>query len=189
MPRSMSSGLIEKISSPVVNPVFFMHGEFPDGEVRLSSLGTSIEWRGHEWRGTGELVRITPIEDTSNLQSKKIKVILSNIPVDILQKAFIKAPEYPGRIWFGALDTESGLLVDEPALIFSGRIDGVSLLDQTDSGALEITYQSVFFNPSGIAAWRHSEESHQQLHPGDETHRFVTGLNDLRQGLPWGRSA
>jgi hypothetical protein len=91
----------------------------------------------------------------------------------------------PVMIWEGLIDTDTGLAVDSPALVFEGYYDqpawnpkGLEL--EIDCGSV---FDSFFENDEGS---RMTDSHHQSIYPGETGFEYVFETEDRE--LPWGSS-
>src|SRR5262249_38331461 len=137
--------------------------------------------------GIGTLGSMGQVEEVSDLSRNSISLTLSNIPGDM--GAIVLNEDYQGRratLYLGYLDTTTGQLVDDPTIIYRGRIDTADI-QRDDSFVVTISVESRF------AAWdrplvrRYNNSDQQSRYPGD------LGLQYIEQAaekpVVWGQKA
>src|ERR1035441_8735896 len=68
--RAMSSAMLAAITSPGIQPAFFVMATFATGPVYLWSGIGSIFWNGQTWLGVGTLGSISVAEEGSTVEAK-----------------------------------------------------------------------------------------------------------------------
>ena len=105
MSRDLSTGLLSTLDDNVIYPFFAIELKFDDNIIRTwSGLGTLV-YNSVEWVGTGELLSISSIEETSEIAVKGATITMSGIPSELLSLAI--GEPYQGRecvIYFGTFD-------------------------------------------------------------------------------------
>jgi len=112
-------------------------------------------------------------DEVSDLSNSPISLSLSGIPNTMA--TVLLAEQYQGRratVYLGYLDLETGLLVDDPVILYRGLIDTADL-QQDRSFTISLSVGSRF------AAWdtplvrRYNNSGQQSRHPGDKGLEFI----------------
>ena len=69
--------MIAAIESGAIRPVFLYEGEFAGGTVRLFTGYGTLTWNGHDWTGDSGLMRISNVQEVSELQAVNFTVSLN----------------------------------------------------------------------------------------------------------------
>lgn len=189
MPRNISPAMQAEIRRKEVQPVVMYEGEFDSGNVNLWAGAGVIYWQDKEWTGGGQLLQIGSIEETEEISTKNFKVSISPLPLELSRT--IRDESYHGskcRIYLGAFDNETGNIVNDPFLLFTGRLINASLLVTGNQLKADLNYSSRLFDPTASKVWRNTDQDHKTLFPGDETFRYVAGLQRIQEGIKWGRT-
>jgi len=139
MSRDLSTNTIDNISQDVVYPFFATELKFDgDNTLRLwTGQGTLVLEDGTSWVGTGNLLNISAIEETSELAVKGATLTLSGVPSEVLSLAL--SEPYQGRvcnIYFGTFSQGSILQESSSYILLQ---DGSRInLETTDKGFNEI---------------------------------------------------
>src|SRR6056297_4313019 len=119
--RDISSAVINNLEDDAVYPFFAIELLFDSGPLRLwTGLGTLV-YQGVEWVGTGNLLSVSSIEETTELAVRGATITLSGVPSEVISLALQSA--YQGRvcnIYFGMVD---GNTYSNLTQIFSGYMD------------------------------------------------------------------
>ena len=207
MSRELSEVTIDNISRDVVNPFFAVEFNFDATPIRVwTGLGTLVI-DGIEWVGSGELMSISSIEETSELAVKGATLNMSGIPSELLSLAL--SEPYQGRIctiYFGTFSVgsllqESGsyILKEDGSKIlletgdtgfneiFSGYMDQMDITEGPDTSSIEMRIENKLIDLERSRIARFTSGYQKSMYPGDLGLDFVESLQDRK--LAWGRSA
>jgi len=161
----------------------------PSYTLRLLDGSGYVDFDGKTFRGFdetyGTLQSIEAFADGSDEQTPSLKVFFlppTNTAAATL--ASVEAQGSPVNIWFGAIDPESGIVIDEPEHWFAGELDVPTLTVGSVGRILEYEVASVwerFFADDEGA--RLTDAYHQYLWPGERGLEFHT---EVQVQLPWG---
>ncbi|MFN3584831.1 hypothetical protein [Phenylobacterium sp.] len=161
----------------------------PSATIRLLDGAGVLTFDSRTFTGRDPVYGVLgPIEPlTDGLDAEAPRVTISLLPPTNTAAATLAAPAAQGSavsLWFGAVDTATGLVVDAPDLFFVGEVDVPTLRVGKGSRVLEYEVASVwerfFRNDEGA---RLTDAFHQSVYPGEKGLEFVT---DVQRQLPWG---
>ena len=191
MTRDISSANIAASQAETIHPVLFVELLFDGGPVRMhSELGT-ITWGGNDFSGLGTFGGITPADEQSELARTPITLTLSGVPAtdpdanSVILAALLNE-HYQGRtatVYQGYLNTETRALVDDPFILYRGRMDTPSF-EQGETLTVQLTVESRF------AAWdrpqerRYNNADQTSRYPGDRGLEFVEQV--VERQITWG---
>ncbi|WP_267395585.1 MULTISPECIES: hypothetical protein [unclassified Sphingomonas] len=103
------------------------------------------------------------------------------------QLASVSMQGSPVRLWLGAIDIQTGLVIGDPLLLFNGLLDVATLNLSTTGRTVDYEVTSIFedFFLSDDGA-RLSDTFHQYLWPGELGCSFITYVG---QQIYWGTSS
>jgi hypothetical protein len=186
MSRDLSPGVLAAISAETVRPCLFFEGQFATGYLRVWTGLGDILWNGFTWTGAGNLVGLSPIEESTDVAAQGVTVSLSGVPAAYVALALSEARQgMPGRIWLGFVDP-AGIVIDSPFQSFAGRLDVPEVADGAETCVIRITYESRLLDLMKPREWRYTDQSQQALHPGDRAFEYVAGLQE--KPITWGRA-
>ncbi len=166
---------------------------------------------GITYIGTGNLMQISNIQETAEIQAAGATLTLSGIPADMLSLA-LSVP-YQGRIGkikFGLIDADNNLLQLETAFnmllesgidiglenpeqsnvlvdMFVGYMDQMNIDESPDTATISLSLESKLLDLDKPVIRRYNNESQKALFPNDKAFEF---LNDLQgKDLSWGRAS
>lgn len=183
MSRDITAAVQTIVDSSEVQPFLLFEGEFASGYVRAWSGFGNLSWDSQTWTGTGTLLSISNVQETSDGSAQGITAILSGIPSDLISLALSDVRQgASGKVWLGFLD--NGIVAD-PILIFEGRLDIPSIEENGDSSSISITYESRLIDLSRSREIRYTHEEQQSLYAGDLGCEYIAALQDKQ--ITWGR--
>ena len=166
---------------------------------------------GITYTGTGNLMQISSIKETAEIQAAGANLTLSGIPADMLSLA-LSVP-YQGRIGkikFGLIDADNNLLELETAFnmllesgidiglenpeqsnvlvdMFVGYMDQMNIDESAETSIISLSLESKLLDLDRPVIRRYNNESQKALFPNDKAFEF---LNDLQgKDLSWGRAS
>jgi hypothetical protein len=203
--RDISTAIQNNLEDDVVYPFFALELEFDSGPLRLwTGVGTLV-FEGVSYTGTGNLLDVSSIEETTEIAVRGATITLSGMPSEVISLA-LQSP-YQGRvckIYFGMfsrgyLQKEDGayilledggkiqLELQETGLtqIFSGYMDEMNIDEGPDSGTIELKVENKLIDLERARTRRYTSEYQKSVYPGDLGLDFVESLQDKK--VVWGR--
>ena len=209
MSRDLSSNTIENISQDVVYPFFATELRFDgDNVLRLwTGQGTLVLEDGTNWIGTGNLLDISAIEETSELAVKGATLTLSGVPSEVLSLAL--SEPYQGRvcnIYFGTLsqgtllqESSSYILLQDGSRIeletgekgfneiFSGYMDQMNIEESGETSTIQLLVENKLVDLERARVARYTSNYQKSIYAGDLGLDFVEDLQDKQ--ISWGRKS
>tara|TARA_R110001606_G_scaffold173214_2_gene319466 strand:- start:762 stop:1400 length:639 start_codon:yes stop_codon:yes gene_type:complete len=209
MSRSLDPTTVDNINKDVVRPFNAIEFKFDgDNVLRLwTGIGTLTLDDGTEWVGSGTLLSISDIEETSEMSVRGATVSLSGIPSEVISLAL--SEPYQGRvcnIYFGTFTEEGSLLKEDSDFIllqdgskilvdigskgfneiFSGYMDQMNIEESADTATIEVTVENKLVDLERARVARYTSGYQKSNYPKDLGLDFVESLQDKQ--LPWGRN-
>lgn len=223
MSRDLSSGVTTNLESDVIYPFFavelnFDQGTFTaaDGNVydRVLRLWTGngiLVYNGYSYYGTGVMLDISAVEETTQMAVKGASLTLSGVPSEVISLALTEA--YQGRtcnIYFGLF--QRGYILDEDSTasseiyilqedggrvfleenktslteVFTGYMDQMNIQEGPESSTIELSVENRLIDLERPRVGRFTSEHQKSIYPTDKGFDFVESLQDLQ--LNWGRA-
>lgn len=167
MTRNLSAPNQAQSEASELAPILFAKLEFDGGDVLVHSGLGSISWGGDTYTGVGDLGRVSPIDEDTELARSSIAVELSGIPPSMISVALNE--QYQGRpatICLGFLDPATMQLVDTPAVAFRGRMDAMEIA-RGESATVAVSVESRFSAWDKPRVRRYNHADQQSRFPGD----------------------
>jgi len=165
--------------------VDFAKIEFQSGTIYLhNSIGTFI-WPdpddgSQSWLGVGDFGNISTIQESTEMSGFEVTLVLSGLDASLMNEVMLQ--NYQGRkvvLYLGALDIDTGLLLDTPNEIWSGEMDVARLsLGAGDQNAIEIVCESDFSKLDNINGRTFSDSDLQAEFAGDTFLQYMTAMED-----------
>jgi len=183
MSRGLTAGMITQANATRLQPVLLYEGEFQSGTVRLWTGVGPLTWNSVVWTGAGNLLGITPIEETRDTRAVGIAVTLSGISSSIIAIALTEARlKKAGKIYFGCM-VNNALVVD-PALAYMGFLDVPTIEDHGETCTVTITYESELIDLQRPRIRRYTDNDQKLDYESDNGFAFVSEIQN-REVL-WG---
>ena len=209
MSRDLSSNTIDNISQDVVYPFFATELKFDgDNTLRLwTGQGTLVLDDGTSWVGTGNLLNISAIEETSELAVKGATLTLSGVPSEVLSLAL--SEPYQGRvcnIYFGTFsqgsilqESSSYILLQDGSRInlettdkdfseiFSGYMDQMNIEESGETSTIQLLVENKLVDLERARVARFTSGYQKSIYAGDLGLDFLEDLQDKK--IAWGRKS
>lgn len=208
MSRDLLPHIIDALNDEVVYPFFAIEMLFDDSQtLRLwTGVGTLV-YEGNSWFGTGTMLSIESVEETSEISAKGASVTLSGIPAEVISLAL--SEPYQGRvanIYFGVFS--SGELLQESsayilledgskvslettetgfANIFSGYMDQMNIEEGAETSTIQLTIENKLVDLERARVARYTSAYQKSVYPSDKGLDFVESLQTKE--LTWGRKS
>ena len=182
--RDITSVVENALDDAVVYPFFATELLFDGTPLRLWTGVGEATIDGNTFTGTGTLLDISSVEETSEIAVRGATLTLSGVPTEVISLA-LQTP-YQGRvcnIYFGMVDgnSYSGL-----TQIFSGYMDEMNIEEGPDSSAIELKVENRLIDLERARVRRYTSGYQKSVYPGDLGFDFVEDLQDKE--IVWGRS-
>lgn len=208
MSRDISDAVLDALDDDVVYPFYAVELLF-DGDQTLrmwTGVGTLV-YEGEDWVGTGNLLNIDTVEETSEIAAKGANITLSGVPSEVISLAL--SEPYQGRVcntYFGmfskgSLLQESGsyiLLQDGSKInltdnrtsltsIFSGYMDQMNIEEGAETSTVELLVENKLVDLERARVARFTSSYQKSVYPNDKGLDFVESLQDKE--IVWGRKS
>lgn len=194
MSRDLSSGVSSTLNDDVIYPFFAVELNFDSGTftaadgttqdrvLRLwTGLGT-LTYDGNQYFGTGNMLDISSIEESTEIAAKGATITLSGVPSQVVSLAL--SEPYQGRectIYFGMTSAQSSLTE-----VFTGYMDQMSIDEGPESSTVQLTVENKLIDLERPRVGRFTSEYQKSIYSEDKGFDFVESLQE--QKLTWGRA-
>jgi hypothetical protein len=181
MSRDLTTVLGNALDDSVIEPFFAVDLLFdnPNELYFWTGLGERTI-NGKTYLGTGEIMAISSVEETSQISAKGATVTFSGIPNSFLTTAL--SEPYQGRIcnfYFGVMSNP-----DQYSEIFSGFIDTMNISEGATHSTIELGIENKLIDLERPRIHKYTSAHQKSVYPNDKGMDFVASLQD--QKLPWG---
>jgi len=205
--RDLTTAISDSLDDDVIYPFFAIELNFDGGNVlRLwTGVGTLV-YEGVSYTGTGTLLDVSAIEETTEIAVRGATLTLTAVPSEVISLA-LQEP-YQGRvcnIYFGlfakgnllqeggayilledgsriALETQETGLVE----IFSGYMDEMNIDEGAEFSTIELKVENKLIDLERARVARYTSQYQKSLYPNDRGFDFVESIQ-LQETL-WGTS-
>ena len=208
MSRDVTQTTLDLLDDSVIYPFFAIELLFDGGEVlRLWTGQGTLVYQGVSWYGTGNLLAVDTIEETSEIAAKGATVTLSGVTSEVLSLAL--SEPYQGRkakIYFGTFQPYGGLLQEDTAYIllqdggkilledrktdlteiFAGYMDQMNIDEGEGGSTVTLTIENKLIDLEKPRTARFTSTYQRTLFPNDKGLEFVEDLQTKE--IVWGRT-
>lgn len=182
--RDITSVLQNALDDEVIHPFFAIELQFDTQTIRAwTGIGdASID--GNTYTGTGTLLGISSIEETSEIAVRGATLTLTGVPSNLLSLA-LQEP-YQGRVakvYFGIVN---GTTYSSLTEIFSGYMDEMNIDEGAEFATIELKVENKLIDLERARVRRFNSGYQRSVYPGDRGLDFVESLQDKE--IVWGRS-
>lgn len=182
--RDITTVVENALNDAVVHPFFAIELIFDSGPLRLWTGVGEATIDGNTYTGTGNLLSVSSIEETTELAVRGATITLSGIPSEVISLALQTA--YQGRvcnIYFGMVDGNSYSNLTQ---IFSGYMDEMNISEDAETSSIELKVENKLIDLERSRTRRYTSAYQKSVYPGDLGFDFVEDLQDKK--VVWGRS-
>lgn len=205
--RDISAAIQNNLEDDVVYPFFAIEMLFDTAPIRLWTGYGTLVFEGTEYLGTGILLDISAIEETTEISARGATISLSGMNSEVISLALQSA--YQGRvcnIHFGMFSRGSLLqennfyiLLEDGSRInlesqdtgltqiFSGYMDEMNIDEGPDTGAIELKVENKLVDLERARTRRYTSGYQKSVYPNDLGLDFVESLQD--KPVVWGRAS
>jgi hypothetical protein len=206
--RDLPTALATELLAAEITPFFAVELSFETSTLRFwSGLGEQVIG-GDTYVGSGNMLSVSTIDETSEVAARGATLTLSGIPSELISLA-LQEP-YQGRkckIYFGARDANGEFLLQENgslllnedgsafsiagdtesvmAEIFTGYIDQMNIDEGAETSTIAVGVESRLIDLQRPRVRRYTHESQKSRFPNDLGFQFVNDLQDKK--FAWGR--
>lgn len=140
---------------------------------------------GFDWLGIGEISGISDIADAADIAARQVTITASGVDPWITEPVLSRT-NYKGRsavIYRGLLDADNDL-VDDPWIIWQGRMDVGSMVRDDQTNAAQIVCEPLAARLLRANVSRYSDQDHQIRFPGDKFYEFLPEME--KKDANWG---
>ena len=182
MSRDITTEVLNALDDAVVYPFFAVDLDFSSGPLYMWSGYGDLVIGSKTYLGTGQLLALSSVEETTEIEAKGASLTLSGIPSTFLSLALTEP--YQGRecrIYFGMTSDPS-----EYVEIFSGELDQMNISEEGSTSSISVTAENVLIKLGRPVVRRFTNEDQKSRFSTDRGLEFVASLQDKE--IFWGRT-
>jgi hypothetical protein len=181
--RDITTPVLNALDDDVIYPFFAVDLMFTSGALYVWTGYGDLTISGKTYLGAGQLINISSVSETTEMEAKGATLTMSGIPASFLSLA-LQEP-YQGRecrIYFGMTSNPSDYVE-----IFSGELDQMNIEEQAETAMISVTAENVLIKLERPVVRRFTSEDQKSRFPQDRGLEFVASLQDKE--IFWGRTA
>jgi hypothetical protein len=182
MTRTISNSLLNALDDPVVYPFFAVDIDFDSGPLYVWTGYGDLTIGSKTYLGAGQLINISSVEETTEIEAKGASITLTGIPSSFLALALTQP--YQGRecrIYFGMTSAPS-----DYAEVFTGELDQMNISEEADTCTIAVTAENVLIKLERPVVRRFTNQDQKSRFPTDKGLEFVADLQDKE--IFWGKA-
>lgn len=173
--RAMTTEFQAALAAGVVAPVYFVAITYVSGTKYVWTGYNTIAWNGHDWEGQGDLMGVSSITQTGDLNAEGITISFSGIDAGNVSSAMSDvAALLPVTVWFGLRNVTTGSIIVDPVQCFSGFVDVPTLQDDGEGPMISITAENDLIILSQASERRYTNDDQQIDYPTDTGFQYVS---------------
>lgn len=184
MSRDLTTAFKNEITSNLTRPFVLFQAFFDSGTIRFWNGVGNLVYDGDTYTGAGHLLAVSPIDETTKVESRGVTLKLSGVPSSLI--AIALAEEYQDRqitIDIGFFDS-SGAIVVDPFRFFSGKADVMGIQDAGETATINLSAENDIIILQRVNERRRTKED-QKLESSTDT--FFDGVAALQnKSVVWG---
>ena len=189
MARNITTAFNNAIKSDVVKPIFAIELEISDGTLRFwtgyGNLTMTAGGSSKVFLGSGDLLNISPIEETTSLKMSGLTISMGGIKSSLISS--ILSAQYTNRdatLYMGLFNT-SGSVIGDVYTLFKGKMDVCNITENGETSNISLNVESrliVFELPKERL---YTLEDQQIDFSSDLGFEFIPELQDKE--ITWGK--
>ena len=195
--RQLTDKFKERLAESYQSGIFFsLKATFDSDTIRMwsgyedISLPTGPSNANETYLGSGNLIRMSEINETREIQSDGINIQLAYITPEIMTIATTENYQNrPIEIRMGFLDGKNKDSVAGTMIIFKGRMTNITINDDPTNPTIEVQAENRMVDLTRPSNFRYTNESQKFLsgNTNDTFMRFVKSIQDKE--ILWGRTS
>jgi hypothetical protein len=199
--RDLPAQIASEIVSPAVMPALLAEMYFDSGPLYMWTGIGELIWSGKTYIGGGNLVSISPIQETQELQAKGLVCTLNGIPSNLI--ATVLSEKSRGRsfkLYFSTISLQGYILQEDgsyilqetggsailteanivttPYRIYTGLMDVMEFSDNGETATIALSVESAMIIGEREKKTRYTAEDQKRLYPNDKGLDNISQLQD-----------
>ena len=184
MTRSLTTALKNETLASEIQPIFLVSLNFSSGFVRMWSGIGDLTWDSKLWTGTGTLLSLDAIQESTDISAHGISLNLNGIPSALIET--ILTEHYQGRsaiVYIAALNSSLAIIAD-PYILWKGRMDTMVIQDGDETAMITMSAENRLIDLERQRERRYTDQDQKNVYPSDKGLEHVAA--QLDRELNWG---
>jgi len=151
--------------------------------IRLWSGIGDLSWDSKTWQGVGDLLKVEPSAETEEITPSSIRLTLGGIKSSFISLALQSTRQGKRvNVWFGFIDSATGLIVSDPLgiyLLFNGRVDTIEIEEGPEGAIITLSAENRLTDLGRKRERRYTPEDQKSQFPNDK------GLETVHAAAVW----
>jgi len=182
--RDITTVVENALDDEVIEPFFAIELLFDSAPIRLWTGIGDATIDGETYIGTGNLLDISSVEETTEIAVRGATITLSGMSSEVISLA-LQSP-YQGRVCNMYFGVANGSVYSNLTQIFSGYMDEMNIDEGADFGTIELKVENKLIDLERARVRRFTNYYQKAVYPNDKGLEFVESLQDKE--IVWGRS-
>lgn len=185
MTRDISASNISASSAEHIIGVEFVELLLDTGAIRVHSYIGDITWSGNTYQGVGSYGGSSGGDEATEVRATNLTLRLSGVPTSLLNT--VLAEDLRGRRakrYLGLFNTSTNILVDDPVLLFDGRMDAPAIETDGATSVITVNVEHIVTFNSRPANLRYNSATQKKRYPNDKFFDFAERTQNA--ALAWG---
>ena len=181
----LTADMITALSATVVTTEFLLELDYVTEPVRIWTGVRDLVWSGSTWNAAGTFQGIGEVEETSELRAVGTSISISGIPAAYITTAL--SENYRNRditLRLACLYSSDNSVVADPAIIFKGKIDQQTIMEQGETAVITLNAESNLIDLGRTRRLLFTHEDQQLYAAGDKGCEYVASL--ANETMTWG---
>lgn len=186
MARNITNSFKDAITAGTVRPLLLVEAMFDTEALRFWNGIGELTYDGEVYTGSGNLLSVSEITETQNIEARGVTFQLSGIPSSLLAVALNE--DYQNRQItqrFAALDAND-TIINDPFMFFSGKADVMEVEEGRQTSTIQMSAESDLITLMRANERRRTPEDQKRTYPDDSFFDQVAALQSLE--IVWGGS-
>lgn len=184
MARNLTTAFKNEATAATCRPFLLFQALFDSGAIRFWNGVGDLSYGGNTYTGAGHLLAMSPIDETTKVESRGVTLKLSGVPSSLI--AIALAENYQDRqitVDIGFFDS-TGAIVVSPFRFFSGKADVMEIQDGGDTATISLSAENDIIILQRVNERRRTHEDQKLESATDTFFKNVTSLQN--QQIVWG---